>query len=325
MKKRYPEYLKGLKKSADTAYELGSPFMSDEEYDAIFGESDTVGAKVGDVPHTYPMYSLQKHYAEDGVAPLHEVVDKIDSPKLDGAAVSLYYNKGFLTKALTRGDGKLGRPILDKMELLAPTELPTSGATCQVIGEVAAWSSVENSRNAASGSLGLGTITEFNTRLKEIGLMFVAYGIQYSDDYVGGLNSTYRKDMEGLYLDGFKTILQKECMKGYPTDGVVYRVNDNTTFNNMGFTAKHPRGAFALKTKAKPVQTKLLEVIWQTGKSGKVTPVAILEPVIIGEANISRATLNNMAHIESLNLEIGCMVKIIRAGEIIPTIVGRAD
>jgi len=91
----------------------------------------------------------------------------------------------------------------------------------------------------------------------------------------------------------------------------------------LGYTAHHPRGAYALKIREKGVETTLLDVVWQTGKSGKVTPVAILEPIEIDDAQISRATLNNMAYIESLNLEIGCQVEVIRAGKIIPCVIGR--
>jgi DNA ligase (NAD+) len=111
----------------------------------------------------------------------------------------------------------------------------------------------------------------------------------------------------------------------FPEDGRVFRVNYNPRFYELGFTSHHPRGAYALKTREEGVVTTLLDVIWQTGKSGKVTPVAILEPVEIEEAKISRATLNNMAYIEELNLEIGCKVEVIRAGKIIPCIVSRVS
>jgi DNA ligase (NAD+) len=111
----------------------------------------------------------------------------------------------------------------------------------------------------------------------------------------------------------------------FPQDGEVWRVNSNFDFDKLGYTSHHPRGAFALKEKQEGIVTKLLDVKWQVGKSGAVSPVAILEPCIIGEATVSRATLHNMAIIEALDLEIGCMVEVIRAGEIIPQIVARAD
>ena len=89
--------------------------------------------------------------------------------------------------------------------------------------------------------------------------------------------------------------------------------------------AHHPRGAFALKEQKEGVITELLDVVWQVGKSGVVSPVAILRPVEVGEALVSRATLHNIEYIRSLNLEIGCNVEVIRSGEIIPRIVRRVD
>jgi DNA ligase (NAD+) len=94
-------------------------------------------------------------------------------------------------------------------------------------------------------------------------------------------------------------------------------------YKEMGFTAHHPRGAYALKTREKGVVTELLDVVWNTGKSGVVAPVAILEPINIGGATISRATLHNIGFINQLDLEIGCSVEVIRSGEIIPRIVRR--
>ena len=93
----------------------------------------------------------------------------------------------------------------------------------------------------------------------------------------------------------------------------------------MGYTAHHPRGAFALKEKKDGVTTELLDVEWQVGKSGVVSPVAILRPIEVGDALVSRATLHNIEYIRSLNLEKGCSVEVIRSGEIIPRIVRRVD
>ena len=103
------------------------------------------------------------------------------------------------------------------------------------------------------------------------------------------------------------------------------RLNDNEKFRRLGHTSHHPRGAFALKEQKKGVTTTLLDVEWQVGKSGVVSPVAILEPCVIGEATVSRATLHNKSYIEELGLYIGCEVEVIRSGEIIPRIVGLAE
>ena len=109
----------------------------------------------------------------------------------------------------------------------------------------------------------------------------------------------------------------------FPNDGKVVRLDTNSYFEQLGYTSHHPRGAFALKTRQAGVVTRLLDVEWNVGKSGAVSPVAILEPCVIGEATVSRATLHNMGYIEALGLEIGCNVEVIRSGEIIPRIVKR--
>jgi DNA ligase (NAD+) len=190
----------------------------------------------------------------------------------------------------------------------------------QITGEVVALSTVDNSRNYASGALKQLNEGSFIQRRDAGSMRFIAYNAQ-SRCNVWGLEDTYTKDLESLINLGFDVVTAD--LSKYPTDGVVFRVNSNAAFNQMGFTDKFPRGAYAHKEEQEFVTTKLLSVEWNTGKSGKVTPVAILEPVTIGEALISRATLNNIEYIEALNLEVGCTVKVIRAGEIIPSIIGR--
>jgi DNA ligase (NAD+) len=134
----------------------------------------------------------------------------------------------------------------------------------------------------------------------------------------------WTEDMSNLSSDNFDTVLASNWA-GYPQDGLVFRVDNNAKYEEMGYTAHHPRGAFALKERPPGVVTRLLDVIWQVGKSGVVSPVAILEPVLIGEATVGRATLHNMRYINELNLEIGCNVEVIRSGEIIPRVVRRIE
>jgi len=105
----------------------------------------------------------------------------------------------------------------------------------------------------------------------------------------------------------------------------VFRLNKYTEFYSVGYTAKHPRGAYALKQRNEAVETTLLDVKWQTGKSGKVTPVAILSPVKIGEAIISRATLNNIAFIRALDLRIGDTIGVERSGDIVPKVTHKVE
>jgi DNA ligase (NAD+) len=131
-------------------------------------------------------------------------------------------------------------------------------------------------------------------------------------------------DMSYLNSFGFDTVLSNDWT-AYPDDGIVFRVDNYKDFYSLGYTSKHPRGAYALKQRNEGVITKLVDVIWNVGKSGVVAPVAILEPVDIDGATVSRATLHNMRYIKDLNLEIGCLVEVIRSGEIIPRIISRAN
>ena len=306
--------------SASKAYYAGSPIISDYQFDNLadaFGYQ-SVGAKsiTKTSKHLFQMYSLQKYYEDEGNKPLEGIRNIACSIKLDGAAVSLLYIDGDLVQALTRGDGIEGQIITDKIlaAKLVPLKIPVSGVY-QVTGEIVAPASVENSRNYAAGALNLKDVNEFKTRA----LSFFAYGVQPS------LCDTFTKDLSELKHFGFGVINELDLDKIYPCDGLVFRIDDNKQFYEMGFTAKHPRGAYAKKERQAHVETKLLDVEWQVGKSGKVTPVAILEPVYIGDALVSRATLNNPGFIESLGLQIGDTVAIIRAGEIIPCVLHKVD
>tara|TARA_B100001059_G_scaffold118690_1_gene118811 strand:+ start:1567 stop:2490 length:924 start_codon:yes stop_codon:yes gene_type:complete len=299
---------------ASIAYFSGYPIISDSEFDALVKKYnyDQVGYQVTDgVPHMYRMYSLQKFFnlAE---APTN-LTDYVVSPKLDGAAVSLLYVNGHLALGLTRGDGNLGREITDKLETLVPRTIPLKGEV-QITGEVVCPSNVTNARNVAAGSLNLKDLAEFRTRP----LTFVAYGMQ------GAQHSTYTETLSFLAQEGFNTVDTFDY-SNYPTDGIVYRIDCTNSFNKLGHTAHHPRGAFALKEQKEGMYTELLDVVWQVGKSGVVSPVAILDPVEVEGALVGRATLHNIEYIRSLELEIGCTVEVIRSGEIIPRILRRVD
>jgi len=306
--------------SASKAYYAGSPIISDEQFDRLADSVgyNAVGAKQHEnkEKHLYQMYSLQKYYEDEGTKPLEGIRSIASSVKLDGAAISLLYVDGNLVRGLTRGDGVEGQLITDKLlaSNLVPHKIPHMGVI-QITGEIVAPINIENSRNYAAGSLNLKDVQEFKTRA----LSFFAYGVQPT------LADTFNEDMRLLQSFGFGVINEPNLDKIFPCDGIVFRVNDNKQFFDMGYTAKHPRGAYAKKERAAHVETKLLDVEWQVGKSGKVTPVAILEPVYIGDALVSRATLNNPGFIEMLDLRIGDTVAIIRSGEIIPCILHKVD
>ncbi len=306
---------------ASKHYYDGNPVISDTQFDRLAEliNYNQVGVASTGVKakHYQQMFSLQKFYANEGMTnPLAGVTEISMSVKLDGAAISLLYVDGELVQALTRGDGIEGQLITDKILAtnLVPHRINYPG-TIQITGEIVAPSHIANARNYAAGALNLKDIDDFKTRA----ISFFAYGVY---PY---LTETYDGDMQKLKRMGFGTVKELELEKIYPNDGVVFRANVNKLFDQLGYTSKHPRGAYARKERADHVETKLLDVEWQVGKTGKVTPVAILEPVMIGDAQVSRATLNNPGFIEALGLEIGDTVAIIRAGEIIPCVLHKVD
>ena len=305
-----------LDKASKSYYE-GTPIISDAEFDSLaerFGYNQ-VGYSVTDgIPHMFKMYSLQKVFSK---ADLPSDIEKyICTPKLDGAAVSILYTNGMLALALTRGDGNIGRDITEKMRALVPNTISLL-ETVQITGEVVAPKTIPNARNYASGALNLKSMEEFEQR----DLTFVAYDINHTADEQGRL---YEQTLFLLRDFGFSEVSTFNS-DNYPTDGSVYRLNSYALFENMGYTSHHPRGAVALKEEKDGKVTKLVDVVWQVGKSGVVSPVAILDPIDIDGAIVSRATLHNIEYIRSLELEIGCNVEVIRSGEIIPRILRRVD
>lgn len=301
-----------------TQYYAGTPVIADEEFDRLadYYGYENVGAAVqgNTVAHPFPMWSLQKCYTDEPRIALSG--DVIESPKLDGAAISITYVYGKLSLALTRGDGKQGLPITDKIKQIVPNTIASNEPLVQITGEIVAPKTLDNARNYAAGALNLKSVDEFKTRQ----LTFVAYGI------TPHVYDTWSEDMLKLTSAyGFHTVFtaHPDDLAQYPQDGIVFRVDDYLKFYEAGYTSKHPRGAFALKERKGGVLTKLLGVDWQVGRSGVVSPVALLEPVVIGEATVSRATLHNMKYIQDLDLEIGCLVEVVRAGEIIPRVLRR--
>lgn len=317
------DYLKKL----DEAYRAGEPLVPDAVYDELvkqFGDLDTISAEKGDIKHSARMYSLNKYYEGDTLP--SNMRDYFETPKLDGNAVSTLFADSKLQLGLTRGDGWRGKDITQKMASLCANIQVPSDATIQVTGEVVGSKRVENSRNIAAGILNTKDFVEFKTKATQAKVEFVAYGVQIINaEGFSYPTDNYVDDMLFLEDLGFRTVLSKGLEEEFPTDGIVYRIKDNKKFLEAGFTDKFPKGAFALKEVEKYYVTTLLDVEWQTSKTGRINPVAILDPVNIDGAMVARATLNNPKFIKSLGLEIGSRVKVIRQGKIIPCILGLAD
>lgn len=331
--------VKSFIRECQEAYYEGRPLISDEQYDKLvqrFPELEESIGTTGDIPHMFRMYSLRKFYPGRGELPPNDFKSElIKTPKLDGCAIEHLYIDGVYVSSTTRGDGKLGKDCTDNGRQLVPGNI--NGITrspiphvMQVRGEVVVSKpeNLENLRNYASGKMNTKDPEAFADAVEEAGLIFVAYGVNTNSSE--GYLDTFKQDMTLLNTFGFNTCLdtyvvgltEHDCIL---TDGEVYRVNSNNEYSDLGFTDKFPRGAYAIKEDAEGEVTTLREVIWQVGKSGKVTPVGLFDPVVIDDAQISKATLNNAGFIEAMELTIGCQIRVIRSGGVIPKIVEKVD
>ncbi|MEK1909669.1 MAG: NAD-dependent DNA ligase LigA [Pseudomonas chlororaphis] len=274
-------------------------------------------------------------------------------PKLDGLAVSLLYLDGVLVRGATRGDGTTGEDISVNVRTVRniPLKLHGSGwpATLEVRGEVymskagferlnaaqleVGGKTFANPRNAAAGSL-----RQLDSKITASRpLEFCCYGIgqvtaDIADTHIGNLEQLKRWGMpvsrelklaKGIdeCLDYYRDIGERRNGLPYEIDGVVFKVNSIASQRELGFRAREPRWAIAHKFPAMEELTELLDVEFQVGRTGAVTPVARLKPVKVAGVTVSNATLHNMDEVARLGLMIGDTVIIRRAGDVIPQVV----
>ncbi|MCZ6668797.1 MAG: NAD-dependent DNA ligase LigA, partial [Gammaproteobacteria bacterium] len=275
-------------------------------------------------------------------------------PKLDGLAVSLLYESGILVRAATRGDGKTGENITANAKTLPSIPLRLIGESqaqrIEIRGEVyidhvgfARLNDYQakndgkifaNPRNAAAGSLRL-----LDSRITASRpLSFCSYAIGWIEAYdlpdsqfdrmkylqsIGLPISPYIERVEGVQgcIDYYQKILSKRDSLAFDIDGVVFKLDGIQQQQQAGFVSKASRWAIAYKFPAQEVMTRLLEVDFQVGRTGALTPVARLEPVAVGGVIVSNATLHNMDEIERKDIRIGDIVIVRRAGDVIPEVV----
>ena len=273
-------------------------------------------------------------------------------PKLDGLAISLLYENGILVRGATRGDGTTGEDITANVRTVRniPLKLRGSGwpAVLEVRGEVymtkagferlnesardSGGKTFANPRNAAAGSL---RQLDANVTAQRP-LEFCCYGIgrfegELPDTQVGILQqlrdwglliSREMKLVKGIdgCLDYYRDIGERRSALPYEIDGVVFKVNDLGWQRELGFRAREPRWAIAHKFPASEEMTELLDVEFQVGRTGAVTPVARLRPVQVAGVTVSNATLHNMDEVQRLGVMIGDTVIIRRAGDVIPQV-----
>lgn len=318
-------------------------------------------AKFQSAEHRFPMMSLGNTYSRDELAEFDERVTRglgkpatyVGELKFDGVAISLTYENGQLVKAITRGDGKRGDDVTQNIKTIKSIPLQLRGndypAFFEMRGEVfihlsdfeqlnenrmaAGEEAYANPRNFASGTLKLLNPAEVAKRKLDCYLYYMnTEDKQFATHYESmeaakrwGFkvceHSTSPTDVEGIFafIDHWET---RRSNLGYDIDGIVIKVDQLNDREELGYTAKSPRWAIAYKYKPMHALTTLLSVSYQVGRTGAVTPVANLAPVLLAGTVVKRASLYNEAEINRLGLHLGDRVFVEKGGEIIPKITG---
>jgi DNA ligase (NAD+) len=382
IKDRITQLTKELNRHSYNYYVLNKPEISDFEFDKLLAElseleinypqykqpdspTQRVGSDISNVfntvEHDYQMLSLGNTYSESDLTDFHSrIVKELETEpeyvcelKFDGASISVKYENGIFTKAVTRGDGTRGDDVTENIKTIRSIPLSVSGSNLpdkfEIRGEIIMpheifdklnairieneESPFANPRNATSGSIKM--IDSREVAKRNLDCYFY---------YMMGKTipaATHFESLKMLKEWGFKTSEHSKICKKidqvmdyihywdierrnlpYDIDGIVIKVNSFSQQNMLGFTAKNPRWAISYKFKAEQVSTKLLSIDYQVGRTGAVTPVANFEPIQLAGTIVKRASLHNADQIAMLDIRIGDCVFVEKGGEIIPKIVG---
>ena len=323
--------------------------------------TNRVGGEVLDkfqkVTHSKEMKSLGDLFSYDEVLSYIESVKKVTGDvkysmelKIDGLALSLIYKNGYLFQASTRGDGLVGEDITNNAKTISSIPLKlTKNIDIEVRGEIFLSKSrfekinnerikngeeiFKNERNCAAGTMrqldpevvrkrGLDSFIYYIVDPEEYNLKTQTEALSFLKELGFNVNPESKsvKNLEEL-LDYISTIDDKRLDYNYPIDGVVMKYEYFSEYNRIGETVKSPKWAIAYKFAPLEVKTKVLGIDFQVGRSGVITPVAILSPVLISGSTVSRATLNNEDFIKEKDIRIGDYVYVRKAAEIIPEVV----
>ena len=303
-----------------------------------------------------PMLSISDVFSEDEVRDFIRKVEDEVSPeyvceqKIDGLGVSLIYEAGKLVRGVTRGDGLVGEDITHNVRTIKsiPLEL-TKPVNIEVRGEIFMHKStleklnkkreeegkpkLQNVRNAAAGSIRqldskvaaereLDNFVYYLPNPSDFGIKTHLEALQFMGD-LGFKINPHNKLVKNIDEIIFYIEKEAETRKSlsYEIDGIVIKVNDVSLQEKLGNTAKYPRWAVAYKFPAEEVLTKLTDIIFTVGRTGRITPNAVLEPVIVMGSTIRRATLHNEDYVNAKGLKIGDIVSIRKAGDVIPEVV----
>ncbi|MFL2510336.1 MAG: NAD-dependent DNA ligase LigA [Alphaproteobacteria bacterium] len=330
------------------------------------GPNSSLGTEISNkfekIEHKIKMLSLANAFNKKDLEDFTERIKKflnkapnykinfISEPKIDGLSLNLYYKRGILISATTRGDGSIGENVINNIYNIKDIPKKLIGSNIpkeiEVRGEIYLEkkdflilnSKLEdkekfsNPRNAAAGSL-----RQLDPNItKKRPLKFIAHGLGYSNKRYLSIEDFYsdlslwkiplskmieKVNAINLMYDFYKKIENSRSKISYDIDGIVYKVNNYDIQNRLGFVGKNPRWAIALKFSAEKTSTKILDIDFQVGRTGAITPVARLEPVNIGGVLVSNATLHNFEEIEKKDIRINDLVEIQRAGDVIPQVV----
>ncbi len=310
------------------------------------------------VHHRYPMLSLANTYSREeveawykrAVQALGTEPELVCELKFDGLSISLWYENGNLTHAVTRGDGQVGDDVLENVKTISsiPWHIPNTPEHFEVRGEILLpWHNFErlnqereaqeeplfaNPRNAASGTLKLQDARIVATRGLDAYLYYLLSENLPTDTHFGNMQQLRHWGFQvseavstcRTIQDVFEYITYWDVhRKNLPvaTDGIVIKINNLAQQDALGYTAKTPRWAIAYKFQAERQLTRLNKITYQVGRTGVVTPVANLQPVQLSGTTVSRATLHNADFMAQLGIYEGANVWVEKGGEIIPKIV----
>lgn len=305
----------------------------------LMSDARATGVKVR---HATPMLSLDKCYDEKALMDWAEKFEgeAIASPKIDGVAVSLRYDaNGKLVQAATRGDGVEGEDITPNARCVLDIPQQVAGLAhkggFEVRGEVYMPLSVfarykaefANPRNLAAGAIK----QKDPSKTADYNLSFFAYDLLGTDarteeeklKFLAAAKFPtfeWRKLSRDKMQDAFEYFLKKRDKYDFETDGVVYKANSLAEQKRLGITAHHPRFGIAYKFQGDSGITTLIDVEWSVARTGAITPVAIVEPVLLSGAMVRRASMHNMGFVRKLNVTKGAKVMMMRRGGVIPNL-----
>jgi DNA ligase (NAD+) len=352
---QYDTMLKELQELEEKFPECFDPSSPTQRVGSDLNQSFTA------VKHKYLMLSLGNTYSEGELADFDQRIRKVIAEpfeyvcelKFDGASISLTYENGLLVRAVTRGDGEQGDDVTANVKTIRSIPLRLKGndfpSEFEIRGEIvmpfdvfaelnearleAGEAPFANPRNSAAGSLKIQNSSEVAKRKLDGFFYYIpGDGAPYDGHYENMVKaaawgfkvSTNTQKCRNLD-EVFQYIRHWDSARNelpFAIDGIVIKVNSQRIQQQLGFTAKSPRWAIAYKFKAETACTRLLSVDFQVGRTGAVTPVANLEPVLLAGTTVKRASLHNSDVIEGLDLRYDDSVFVEKGGEIIPKIVG---